>query len=207
MQTELFEMTPTSSPESSLPVVQPSFLEKTVVTLRLDQAIGVFLVILVFYVLAFSWGVEKGKHVAQHIRVSASLNTAANVISEGSSLPASEQKPAVSVSSIKPVFSEPVATVIEPPVLKQEPAAEVAKSKPEGKYTVQHVTYVTQSAADREVQRLVKAGQNAFALRAGKYFLVCIDAFQTQQEASRFLRQLKTQHRVSVDAYVRAIPV
>lgn len=208
MQTELFEMTSTSEIQDPTPVSQPSFLEKTIITLRLDQAIGFFLVMLIFYVLAFSWGVEKGKRAVQ-----SQMTAQAKIISTSpvveiptspkvrSEISAAQPSVASAVVSSSPAKEASVIPVAELP----KPVAAVPE-KPAGKYTVQHVTYLTQEAADREVQRLKKAGQTAFAVPTGKHFVVCIASFQTRQEATQFLKQLKTQRIVSLDAYVRSIP-
>jgi cell division septation protein DedD len=75
--------------------------------------------------------------------------------------------------------------------------------KPEGKFTIQHVTYITQSAADREIQKLAQRGYNAFVIPSGKHLQVCIAAFQARPEASKILKQLRAQGLVSGDAYVR----
>ena len=61
MQTELFDLPLPRTLTEDSPVSKTSFLEKNFITLRLDQTIGLILVLLVFYVLTFSWGVEKGK--------------------------------------------------------------------------------------------------------------------------------------------------
>ena len=200
MQTELFEMS--SSPVvPEEPVVSKStFLEKTFITLRLDQTIGVALVLLVIYVLAFSWGVEKGKRA-----VRGSYGTGSS-----SAVPvATETVKVVAAPSVNKSPEVVVARVTsqEMPVAVTDLPKPVAKVVlPNGKFTIQHVTYLTQSAADHEVERLAKLGQSAFFVPTGKHFLVCISSFQTKQEASKLLRQLRTQHLVSWDAYVRPIP-
>ena len=61
MQTELFDLPLPRTLSEDSTVSKTSFLEKTFITLRLDQAIGLTLILLVIYVLTFSWGVEKGK--------------------------------------------------------------------------------------------------------------------------------------------------
>ena len=61
MQTELFDLPMPRILSEDPAVPKVSYLEKTFITLRLDQSIGLTLVLLVIYVLTFSWGVEKGK--------------------------------------------------------------------------------------------------------------------------------------------------
>lgn len=198
MQTELFEWS--SRPVAEQPAApQASLLGRTFITLKWDQAIGVVLVLLVFYVLTFSWGVERGRRSAFESHVLKSASTVAVQTPE----------PATVVETVEkkdlPAVTETLPVEVAIPVTElPKPVASV--SKPDGKYTIQHITYVTQSAADREIQRLAKAGQTSFVIPSGKHLQVCIAAFQTRQEASRLLKQLRVQGVVSGDAYVRTIP-
>jgi len=198
MQTELFDLPlpRTLSEESTIP--KTSFLEKTFVTLRLDQTIGLTLVLLVIYVLTFSWGVEKGKSSrdSQVIR-----SVPAEVLSSETSqtVVASVVKtPSIAMMDKSAPKEVPIAVAEAP-----KPVAKVMKS--DGKYTIQHVTYITQSAADREIQKLTKMGYSSFVIPSGKHLQVCIAVFQSRQEASQLLKQLRGQGLVSGDAYVRPI--
>jgi len=198
MQTELFDLPSPRTLSEEPAVSKTSFLEKNFITLRLDQAIGLILVLLVVYVLTFSWGVEKGKRSSsresQVIR-----STAAEVLPE-------ESAPAVVASVAKTpgvaVIDESVP--LEVPITVPELPKPVAKvAKPDGKFTIQHVTYITQSAADREIQKLAQKGYASFVIPSGKHLQVCIAAFQSRQDASQILKQLRGQGLVSGDAYVR----
>ncbi len=197
MQTELFDL-PTPRTLSDEPVVsRSSFLEIKFLTLRLDQTIGLTLALLVFYVLAFSWGVEKGKRLTHESQV-------ITPIAQSDVLPAVSAPvvvPAVKTSAVvlrdESVPKEVPITVAELP----RPVATV--TRPDGKFTIQHVTYITQSAADREIQKLAQRGYNSFIIPSGKHLQVCIAAFQSRQDANKILKQLRTQNLVSGDAYVR----
>ena len=193
MQTELFDLPSPRTLSEESPVTKTSFLEKKFITLRIDQTIGLTLVLLVIYVLTFSWGVEKGKqssHESQTIR---------SVVFESPSpaVVASVAKTSSMVTRDESVPREIPITVAELP----KPVAKVAK--PDGKFTIQHVTYITQSAADREIQKLAQRGYSSFVIPSGKHLQVCIAAFQSRQDASQLLKQLRAQGLVSGDAYVR----
>jgi cell division septation protein DedD len=197
MQTELFDLPSPRTLSEETPASKPSFLEKTFVTLRLDQAIGLALILLVFYVLIFSWGFEKGKKTSRESQVI----RPASVASLSSD---------VSTVVVVPVVTTPPLAVINESVSKEAPitVAELPKpvakvGRPEGKYTIQHVTYITQSAADREIQKLAKSGYTSFVIPSGKHLQVCIAAFQSRQEASQLLKRLRAERLVSGDAYVR----
>ena len=197
MQTELFDLpTPRTLSEES-PVSKISFLEKTFVTLRLDQMIGLTLVMLVFFVLTFSWGVESGKrtyHESQVIRPVPAVSSSA------------QQPGNVSASVVRSAQLNSVEGVVpkEVPITVAELPQPVAKVvRPDGKFTIQHVTYITQSAADREIQKLAKFGYSSFVIPSGKHLQVCIAAFQSRDDATQLLKKLRGQGLVSGDAYVR----
>jgi cell division septation protein DedD len=198
MQTELFDLptprTLTENPADS----KVSCLEKKFITLRLDQTIGLALVLLVIYVLTFSWGVEKGKRSSREIQGvrTVSADVLPPVVAPVAIAKVSRTLPAESVQDRVPMqVPIPVAEL-------PKPVAKVAPRQ-DGKFTIQHVTYMTQSAADREIQKLAQKGYQAFVIPSGKHRQVCIAAFQSRQDASKILSQLRNQNLVSGDAYVR----
>ncbi|MFA7255770.1 MAG: SPOR domain-containing protein [Candidatus Omnitrophota bacterium] len=197
MQTELFDLPSPRTLSEDSPVPKTSFLEKTFITLRLDQAIGLTLVLLVIYVLTFSWGVEKGKRSSREGQV---IHPVSSEVSS----------PETSPTVLASVAKNPSVAMIDESVPKEIPitVAELPKpvakvTKPDGKYTIQHVTYITQSAADREIQKLAQRGYSSFVIPSGRHLQVCIAAFQSRQDASKSLQQLRAQGLVSGDAYVR----
>jgi hypothetical protein len=197
MQTELFDLPSPRTLSEDPAVSKTSFLEKTFVTLRLDQAIGLVLVLLVFYVVTFSWGVEKGKRAARDNQVIRPVPVAVSLpeVSLAADTPAVRTFPLAVNNELIP--KEAPITVAELP----KPVAQV--TRPDGKYTIQHVTYITQSAANREIEKLAKRGYSAFVIPSGKHLQVCIAAFQSHLEAIELLRKLRSQNLVSGDAYVR----
>ncbi len=197
MQTELFDLPSPRTLSEDAPVPKSSFLEKTFITLRLDQAIGLTLVLLVIYVLTFSWGVEKGKRPSHEGQVIRQVPSEALSVEVPPAVVASVAKVPLTIMADESVPKQVPITVAELP----KPAAKIVK--PDGKFTIQHVTYITQSAADREIQKLAQKGYNSFVIPSGKHLQVCIAAFQSRQDASKLLRQLRNQGLVSGDAYVR----
>ena len=197
MQTELFDLPSPRTLSEDSTASKTSFLEKNFITLRLDQTIGLTLVLLVIYVLTFSWGVEKGKkssHESQVIRP-VSVEALSSVV------PPTAIASVVKTSSVV-LNDESVPKEVPIPVAElPKPVAKVIR--PEGKFTIQHVTYMTQSAADREIQKLAQRGYRSFVIPSGKHLQVCIAAFQSRQDASQILKQLRGQGLVSGDAYVR----
>lgn len=206
MQTELFDISaPAALPTDNGP--KPSALEKTFLVLRLDQTIGLVLVLMVFFVISFSWGFEKGKHFVRNDQI---IRESAKP--EAPALPKDLTLVEDTPSLATQIETSPAAEVPQEVLLPDRAAKKTSGPaadqpvKPAGKYTIQHVIYVTRSAADREVRKLSQKGQSAFVIPSGKYLQVCVSGFQTKKEADRSLRQLRGQGVISGDSYVRPLP-
>ncbi|OQA41895.1 MAG: Sporulation related domain protein [Candidatus Omnitrophica bacterium ADurb.Bin314] len=214
MQTELFEMSMPVTEEAESSVEKQNVLEKTFISLRLDQTIGIVLVLLVFYIISFTFGFEKGKRSvrdSQVIRTSPETTVA-------QPLPAALPKDLIvyeDASSIpSPAQAAVIATVHEPvPAASASKAMPSAKEdskagavRPSGKYTIQHVIYTSRAEAEREVNKLLKKGEKAFILPSKKYQQVCVAGFNTKKEADQYMRQLRSQRIISGDSYVRNMP-
>jgi len=197
MQTELFDLPSPRTLTEDPAVSKTSFLEKTFVTLRLDQAIGLVLVLLVVYVVTFSWGVEKGKRISRDSQVIRPVPMAV------SSPEAAPVPVAAVVQSIPLAANDKAVSKVVPMTVAELPKPVAQVARPAGKYTIQHVTYITRSAADREIEKLAKRGYSAFVIPSGKHLQVCIAAFQSHLEAIELLRKLRSENLVSDDAYVR----
>ncbi len=212
MQTELFEFPTPKAILEERTAPKASFLEKKIFILRVDHLLAIFMLLSVFYVLVFSWGVENGKRQLAKSRIFRvpSEQVVETNTDVGGVLPqtvaASERATQVFQPAAKIMSSESVQVEIprEVPMTVSElpkPIAQVVR--PEGQFTIQHVTYVTQKAAEAEIARLSKLGYQAFTIPSGKHYQVCIDAFQTKESAKEMLKNLRTKKIVSGDAYVR----
>jgi len=74
------------------------------------------------------------------------------------------------------------------------------------KYTIQMVTYTSRKLAEEAVEKLAKKGRRAFIVPSGKFMQVCVEAFESRDQASMILREFKSSRLVPPDAYVRPIP-
>lgn len=198
MQGELFG-TPGGAAASSHPTVQKlAFLERTRISLGLDQVVIGLIALLVIYVLIFSFGVEKGKRLGF-----------AELEAERS------KKEAMMRELQEKIFTAPVAVTVPPSALLEakgiarapgKPAKGEREPYPAGKYTIQLVTYKTQSAAGREIRRLSEKGRKGFVIPSGSYLQVCMDGFESREQAGQVLEELKSQRIAPSDAFVRLIP-
>ncbi|MBU1862795.1 MAG: SPOR domain-containing protein [Candidatus Omnitrophica bacterium] len=71
-------------------------------------------------------------------------------------------------------------------------------------WTIQVVTYVSNTRAENQVQKLAEKGWNAYIIPSGKYYQVCVNRFATRDEARAKLGVF-THERGYVDAYVRKV--
>ena len=204
MQTELFEISdPTTVSESEAPA-KTSFLETKLMTLRIDHTIGLLLIMMVVFVLSFAWGVERGKGSVRNSQA-ATTATPPALPETAQKTTAQEDVPTIA----EKIANAPAATVPTKLAVLPTPKAEkqpASGERPNGKYTIQHVIYLTQSAAERESKKLQQKGHRAFIIPSGKYLQVCLDGFATKKEADRALKMLRTQGTIAQDAYVRNMP-
>lgn len=201
MQTELFEWASRPVQEKQ-PVPKASFLDGASFTLRLDHALGIALVLLVFYVLVFVWGVERGRRATLESYASQMMTSpVSKEITETPVAPVVE-RPSETAAAVFPADAVPQEVPIP---VSELPVPVAAVSTPKGKYTIQHVTYIAKSDADREIAKFFKKGHAPFVIPSGRYLQVCVDAFETRQEASKILRRLRAEGVVTSDAYVRPI--
>lgn len=163
------------------------FLGSFRIALRFDQLVIVLIGLLAFYAVVYCVGVEGGKRAA---------------------------RPSISLS---PAVKTPIKFASTPEVLITYGAVEVsstgpkpdlsnAKIRPAGSYTIQMATYKTQSAADKQIDKFIKRGHQAFVLADGSLRLVCLDGYASRQEAGKALQLLKTRGIVPHDAFVRSLP-
>lgn len=221
MQKELFAAAPVAALSDSFSQTKTSFLDRHRLSLRLDQTLVVMIALLVVYVLIFSFGVETGKRYSmaelraerakrermteelsrkifenqQNAQPSSGLAEVSGVVKAAAS----------SGGAIASAVSAAPASAVLPPAVKAEESLLSIGSKPAGRYTIQTVTVASKATAEREIKKLAGKGHKAFVIPGGKKLQICVDGFDSRDEASRMLKQLKSQRLIPSDAYVRSI--
>jgi len=215
MQSDLFVFP--SDPSAKPKTPKFSFLDRYRLTLRCDQVLLGVIAFIVLYVFIFSAGVEKGKGFALD-ELKAERGKREHMIRElrerfgptfvkQVNLTEPEDAPEVTQAKISTVTEKPpIKDISQEEVAKPQPKATQAPSYPEGKYTIQLITYMTQSAADRQISQLSNKGHRGFIVPSGKYLQVCVNAFESRQKAMQGLLTLRSQGIAPQDAYVRMIP-
>ena len=190
MQTELFEV---SRPAIQIPKAGnhpvPGWLDQFRVTLRIDHLLIGGISALVLYVLVFSFGVEKGKLYA---------------FEELKAEKARQEQEAKELAETKTPSSSALKEALPATGVPPAPASEPAVSPPAaGEYTIQLATYLTRRQAEESAGRFKQKGFHGFVVPKGKYFLLCIEAFQDLGKARTRLAGLKADGFVPPDAFIR----
>ncbi len=198
MQGELFKDSSRPGIEYPKPSPAESWLNRFRITLRIDHLSVIAISALILYVLIFSFGVEKGKRMAfreqeaeqvrqkkiaedlQEVQTETSIAEPALVSGQETSEPAEETMPV-------PAPTESGLSVLT------------------GKYTIQTITFTSRPKAEEEIKKLKAKGYRAFMIPSGKFFPVCVEAFETMSEAKEKLRELQSEGLAPDDAYVRPL--
>lgn len=205
MQGELFNLN-TSGPvtdASRFSQAQPGWLDRFQVTLRLDHLSILTISALVLYVLVFSFGVEKGKGVALR-EMEAAKKRREEINKELAQMaplpPFQEAKEKIKEEREGITQTPSVETsLVDPPRSNEAPPLLV------GKYTIQVITYTSQSRAREEVKKLTEKGYRSFVISGGKFHQVCVEAFEDMSTAREKLIQLRSQGFAPPDAYIRPL--
>lgn len=221
MQKDLFG----ASSLETLPSPKMGFLECRRFSLRLDQVLVAVILLLVVYVLVFSFGVETGKRyaMAELKAERAKRELMIHELSERVFARARQEEielerkgPQVQADSFQQfslsqgMNSAPQAALLEnrSSALQQTAGSDSGKMEqgsPSGKYTIQVITYTSQTAAQRAMEKFAEKGLKGFVIPTGKYLQVCVDYFESREKALASLRHLKMRGIAPPDAYVRSV--
>ena len=228
MQTDLFTSTSLDNVESNSSAfsIKGENTQKDKKTVYgMDKLlIGVCLLV-VSYVVVFSWGVERGRKQTK-VDTDAKIEKLHNELSR-LTLVAHElartpvRKP--EIAPIAPVSGmehvelsnqviepsenfETTATVSLPSenVSVPPPSAETVTFGKK-QFTVQLATYVTTDRAEEQVQKLKKIGYDAFVIPSGKYFQVCVEKLATKTMAQSLKSKIQSESHLYPDAYIRNV--
>ncbi len=204
--------------------VRRSFLSRHQFALTLDKLLLSLLGVMVIFVLTYSFGVEHGKrtmenHLQSLIPVHSETLPVTN--QEGSSAKKTEEQAVLMVNdqtsqetSVAPTsIVDEKSTTESSAVATDEKIAEPQKSSSslpivdltkQGTYTIQLVTYDSETLAAKEIDRLKAKGHEGFVITSGRYFQVCANYFESHTKARSFLKQFRDNSRYP-DAFIRPV--
>lgn len=189
---------------------RPSLFERVGIHLTLDQLILWVLINITSFVFIYSLGVEQGMKL---LKRGSSIDQSERVL-----LTAGEETPTTFQNTRTdelPVAVEADHQVVPdqesvPELVKVQPTTliPVAEQNRKGRsFTIQLVTYRSETQAKREIEKLTQKGHEAFVIPSGKFFQVCVDRFEGKDQAFRKLLVLRTEgyHQIYHGAYVRPV--
>ena len=185
MQGELFNDSSRPGTEFPKPSPAESWLNRFRITLRIDHLSVIAISALILYVLVFSFGVEKGKRMA---------------FREQEAEQARQKRMAEELQGVQAQTPSPEAA-LGTELETTEPASPVLT----GKYTIQLITFTNRPKAEEEVKKLRAKGYRAFMIPSGKFFPVCVEAFDEISAAREKLDELQSEGLAPEDAYVRPL--
>jgi len=186
-----FELFPGAS-KSSLETGRPAHLTKDL-TLSLENIIVLCIIFVMSLVLFFSFGVEKGKWVANIANEDYLAIESEKVVSglSGSDTKAKQGEEVVfpvenlegPIGESDPVFGEPLRI----------------NDEQEKIFTIQVASFKLRKNAQREADRLKDNGhEDAFVLPKGSYTIVCVGKFSQKADAREFLSKLPSRYNDSL---------
>ena len=164
-------------------------------TLSLENSIVFCIILIMSFVVFFSFGVERGKRVAK-------LSTDKKIFNEGKKtvqveknsvlLPSSNMMDISGANEIKTTDGSPRVIGKNEQILKisqeiQETHGEV--------FTIQVASFKSEQYAKKEVQRLDWIGKDVFVLPKGDYSIVCVGRFFKKEEARAFSSKSKIKYK------------
>ncbi|MFH1504722.1 MAG: SPOR domain-containing protein [Candidatus Omnitrophota bacterium] len=145
------------------------------VILSLDKFILAGVLILIFLILSFSLGVEKGKKIVFRSNIEQEKKTEKEPIKENSAVIAEKQ----------------LESSEQGEQLKDK--AEIKEDKL--KYRVQVASFQKENSAREEAEKLREKGHQALIVKRGKYTVVYVGEFDTKKEAINKLNTLKERYK------------
>lgn len=194
--------------------------------LGLDKLLITTLLLVVSYVIVFSWGVEKGRseekrkgEIAQE-KLEIELE---QLRRELSAVPAVEPLPVAPEVAPSLASVDAGGVILKALLVPDYVPADAAKKQVElplesgdvpeveprkigkGRYTIQLVTYKSEQRAEQQVARLNEQGYRAFIIPSGEYYQVCVERLQTKEIARTVKMQLQRETGKYGDAYIRMV--
>ena len=189
-QFELFPGSPGSSQETGRP--RYAFAN---ITLSLENIIISGIVIVLFMIMCFSVGVERGKRIVRQTTNAGETENKELVGTVGQLNVQTEQGSPVPVSTANDQNIAKQKIPAEPDLRKiiQNPAQQVIL--PKNIYTIQVASYKKETHAQKEAMTLKQKGYEIFVVPKGEYSIVCVGKFSEKNDAKVFSNKLKSKYK------------
>jgi len=162
-------------------------------TLSIENIIVVGIVLLMSYVLFFSFGVERGRQLTKtkvlNVDVPSSSDDA--FVQQAPVTETVKLDPQNAASDTAGAASQQVISV---PIEKELTDEQL--------FTIQIASFKQESSAKKEADSLSGLGEDIFVVPKGGYSIVCVGKFAEKNKATQYSKRLKTKYR---DLLVRSL--
>jgi len=150
------------------------FKDKIVLKFSLENLLLFSIGVILSLVIAFSLGVEKGRDIAST---------------------ATKQTPVKQVAAFR-------SAVVEVSAAKQAPAINTEIQIDRQSYIIQAITYVKPELAMKEIKSLKNKGYQSYMAKSGKFYIVYVGLYCSEDEAQNRLKDLKQTYK---DSFIKKV--
>ena len=141
------------------------------------------------FVLAFSFGVERGKGIQPVTLTEEKINLEDKGQNAIIGPPASAERVKIKDKIIVSKESKQDKSSQKKGIKKED------KQLPQGHYTIQVASFKLKDRATQEARQLEKTGHQIFVLSKGSYSIVCVGKFEQKEQADKLSQKLKGRYR------------
>ncbi len=176
-----FELFPRHNEEKG-PDLPKGRVELKDLTLSVENIILLSIIFVMGFVLFFSFGVERGKKIAQRSIENTPI-TQYSQAEEQVTAAAVQPQPEEEIDPLKAVEEDEIREVIEVPQVEEIKI-------PENIFTIQVASFKLERNAKKEAETLRGKGFEGYVIPKGSYSIVCVGKFDKRSEAKQFAGQL-----------------
>lgn len=181
------------------------FTNKRLLKIHLDTAILLGIINVLIIVVAFSFGLERGRRIAYDLKSDSSFSLKKDSILADNS--DDKEKTAVVLSKNSKIVSKTAknepkqANVVVKPA-KVENKEKKAKINPIKPYIVQLACYLHESRANKEKKLLAEQGLSTDTKKSDEYIVLYVGGFKTRDDAEKIKAALRDRYR---DCFVKKL--
>lgn len=196
-QKELFEFEKPKRlfPRLSNLLPKADFEGRIVITLTLEKVIFIAIGIIMLMVVVYAVGIERGRTVNKDITIRtigqpvAAKEAQSQTMSKAPQFLSVEPIAATNKSVPKKAMASSVKAVAAPMVDATKP------------YTIVGVTLTSKDTATAEMNKFRQEGLEAYMVRTGQYYQVCVGSYANKENAQKTLVRIRQTFK---DAYIRS---
>ncbi|HSA30560.1 MAG TPA: SPOR domain-containing protein [Candidatus Omnitrophota bacterium] len=203
-QFELFPGAPGASPEK-----EKSQFSFHALALTFENMVVASVVFVMLLIIAFAFGVEKGKQLqiakAQVVEVEAQTAAVNSQPFENKQIVDSVALPAVGGSLDASPKTGLQAVQVQPEIVEKEAVDEKSVDKTASLdkiHTIQVASFKQQERADREAGTLNQKKFDAFVVKKGTHYIVCVGKYNERSQATGMLKNLRKTYK---DCLIRSL--